>query len=65
MFATRRCMSVRALPSLGAPCLRVPAKPVPEHMFNTPELDQLVEDLVDTMRDARLAADRAKREERI
>ena len=45
-------LAVRALPSLGAPCLRVPAKPVPEHMFNTPELDQLVEDLVDTMRDA-------------
>ena len=45
-------LAVRALPSLGAPCLRVRAKPVPEHMFNTAALYRLVEDLVDTMRDA-------------
>ena len=43
---------MRALPPLGAPCLRERAKPVPEAMFGTPALDAIVADLVDTMRDA-------------
>ena len=47
-----RCFAVRPLPSLGAPCLRDVAKLVPEDMFNSPELDSLVEDLIDTMHDA-------------
>ncbi len=41
--------AVRHLPQLGASCLRAVAKPVPARMFNTPQLDALVEDLVDTM----------------
>ncbi|KAH8065014.1 urocanate hydratase [Aureococcus anophagefferens] len=50
--AHARGFAVRALPPLGAPCLRERAKPVPEAMFGTPALDAIVADLVDTMRDA-------------
>ena len=50
--AHARGFAVRALPPLGAPCLREQAKPVPEAMFGTPALDAIVADLVDTMRDA-------------
>ena len=50
--AHARGFAVRALPPLGAPCLRDVAKPVPEAMFGTPALDAIVADLVDTMRDA-------------
>eukprot|EP00939_MAST-03C_sp_MAST-3C-sp1_P001015 g1015.t1 len=44
--------AVRELPTLGAPCLKGAAAAVPESMFNTEELDRLVEDLVDTMNHA-------------
>lgn len=47
-----RRLAVRPLPPLGAPCLRAVAKEVPESMFGTPELDRIVGDLVDTMKDA-------------
>ncbi len=50
--APARGLAVRALPPLGAPCLRERAKPIPEAMFGTPALDAIVADLVDTMRDA-------------
>ena len=44
--------AVRALTQLGAPVLHSVAKPVPESMFKTPELQKIVTDMIDTMKDA-------------
>ena len=44
--------AVRALQTLGAPVLRKAAKIVPPAMIGTKELDDLVQDMIDTMRHA-------------
>eukprot|EP00037_Helgoeca_nana_P022120 m.224949 g.224949 ORF g.224949 m.224949 type:complete len:100 (+) comp25897_c0_seq1:102-401(+) len=43
---------LRPIVTLGAPVLRKVAAKVPESMFNTPELDTLVDDMVSAMRNA-------------
>ncbi len=45
-------MTLRKIALVGHPGLRVPAQPVPEDRFGTPWLHSLIEDLIETMRDA-------------
>ena len=43
-------MAIRQIVRLGHPALRTPAEPVPADRIGSPEVQQLVDDLVDTVR---------------
>ena len=45
-------MTVRPILSLGHPTLRVPATAVPREEIATPAIQDLIDDLIDTMRQA-------------
>lgn len=45
-------MTVRTILQVGNPELRVPAKPVPQESIKSAEIQRVILDLVDTMRDA-------------
>src|SRR5215210_5177238 len=45
-------MAVRDIATIGHPILRVPTTPVTAEELATPEIQQLIDDLIDTMRHA-------------
>ena len=45
-------MPVRPIVRLGHPALRTPARPIPSEQIRGAEIQQLIDDMVDTMRDA-------------
>jgi peptide deformylase len=46
-------MAIRPIVAIGNPVLREPARPVSREELATPEMQALIDDLIDTMRDAR------------
>jgi peptide deformylase len=45
-------MAIRPIVRLGDPVLRTPADPVAHEQIGSPELEQLIDDMIETMRDA-------------
>ena len=45
-------MAVRGVLAIGHPVLRQPARPLADEEIASPEIQQLIDDLIDTMRDA-------------
>jgi peptide deformylase len=45
-------MAVREILRLGHPALRTPAEPVPDDRIASPEVQQVVDDLIDTLRNS-------------
>src|SRR5688572_17164805 len=45
-------MAIRKIARLGEPVLRQVSQPVPEAQIHSPALQQLIDDMVETMRDA-------------
>ncbi|MFN3476985.1 MAG: peptide deformylase, partial [Candidatus Methylomirabilales bacterium] len=45
-------MAVLKIARLGHPVIRTSAKPVPVEAIQTPEIQRLIEDMIETMRDS-------------
>lgn len=45
-------MTIRKICAIGHPVLREPARHVPPHELGSPDVQRLIDDLIDTMRDA-------------